>query len=244
MPREPCCAWEGGEVHATVTGRIFALMLGAGLSLLGGGCAAISMVVSTAQSDLAVTSATDFSGADDTIAQQALAWESNSSGGMVSVVVPIKAAKLHVGIGPANRSVVVTEAGLDTFFTFDDGVAYEVGAGAKIRDWILDLTYAWTDLDDVSIRAGANQRDLMYESSGLGLRLGYDGLFTAALDFDFGEVKLTETRITGTRTIDLEPDTSVSLVLGYRGGSEQVQSFAELSLIGVTGIRVGMSMSF
>ena len=84
----------------------------------------------------------------------------------------------------------------------------------------------------------------MYESSGLGLRLGYDGLFTAALDFDFGEVELTETRITGTRTIDLEAETKVSLVLGYGGGSERLEGFVELSLIGVTGIRAGMAVSF
>ena len=225
--------------------RLCALTLGAGLSLLGGGCVAVSTVAGTARGDLAVTSATDVSGVDDTAAQEALEWESHSSGGTVGVVVPLGAAELHAGVGPMNRTVVVTEAGLDAFYTFNDGVAYEVGARARVTDWMLDLTYAWTDLDDVSMRAGAsNQRNLAYESSGLGLRLGYDGVFTAALDFDFSEVELTETRTGGTRTIDLEPDTKVSLVLGYGGGSERVRGSVELSLIGVTGIRAGMTLSF
>jgi len=225
--------------------RLCALTLGAGLSFLGGGCVAISTVAGTARGDLAVPSATGVSGADDTAAQQVIEWESHSSGGTVGVVVPLGAAELRAGVGPMNRTVVVTDAGLDAFYTFNDGVAYEAGAGARVRDWMLDLTYAWTDLDDISMRAGAsNQRDLGYESSGLGLRLGYDGVFTAALDFDFGEVELTETRVTGTRTIDLEADTKVSLVLGYGGGSDRVEGFAELSLIGVTGIRAGMTVSF
>ena len=231
-------------MQAAAAGRICALTLAAGLSLLGSGCVAISTAAGTSRGASAITSATDFSGVDDTAAQQALEWESRSSGAMVGVVVPLKAAELRAGIGPANRTIVVTEAGLDTFYTFNDGVACEVGAGASVRDWMLDLTYAWTYLGDVHIRAGANQRDLMYESSGLGLRLGYDGLFTAALDFDFGEVGLTETRVAGTRTIDLEADTNVSLVLGYSGGSELVEGFIELSLIGVTGIRAGMAVSF
>jgi len=225
--------------------RLCALTLGAGLSLLGGGCIAISTVAGTARGDLAVTSATDFSGADDTAAQEALEWESHSSGGTVGVVLPLGAAELHAGAGPINKTVVVTEAGLDALYTFSDGVAYEVGAGARVTDWMLGLTYAWTDLDDVSMRAGgSNQRDLAYESTGLGLRLGYDGVFRAALDFDFGEVELTETRTAGTRTIELEADTKVSLVLGYGGGSDRVEGFAELSLIGVTGIRAGMTLSF
>ncbi|MHC5056364.1 MAG: hypothetical protein ACYTKD_16830 [Planctomycetota bacterium] len=214
----------------------------------GTGCVAVTSSVGVFSTPLEVTSATTFTGVDDTAVQQANDWEVDSAVPSLGVAFPIAPPVVGVvAVSFPSKTLVVTEAGLETTYAFDDGAVWAFGVATGLEGWHITVGYSLSRLDDAEIQAGTARRTAGYEWDGLGLRVGYSDVLKVALDFSFGEGRFTETRYlpsVATRAVEFERETKVDLVLGVGGKSGETAAFLSLSLIGTTGLSAGLAFGF
>ncbi len=218
------------------------------------------LVVSTESTDLAVDSATDFDGTDDTFDQAAKDWDINSSrfgvrlnydfGGSFSVFGELGQASATV----RDRDVVdpaqdLGSAGFDEGMFFGLGGRYSSDA-SKSTFWSAGLLYSSFSTDvneDVTTSFDYEQTTIAFDGR-YGKNINnvgfYGGLryvkYTACLD----ETDVTQLPGQQLRAVEFNRNDDFDVIVGMQSNGDKVNGFVQMGFLGTFSATAGLAFSF
>ena len=219
------------------------------------------VVVWTHSADLAVDSATDFDGSDDTFATAARDWDLHSSRFGVRVNYEFEGMfSLYGELGQASATVRdedVTDPNLDLESRgFNDDMYLALGTrvgnerNGEGRFWSAGLRYSSLSTDvspDVDTNFDYDETILTLDGR-MGTHVGsvgiYGGLRYAQYTADMDETDLTQLAGQTLRTVELNRDDDFDLLVGIRSNTEKVNGFVQLGFIGSFTANAGMTFRF
>ena len=212
--------------------------------------------------NLDATRATDFDGSDDTFNVRPKEWDTQGSGVGLRVAYQFpRLASVYGQLGMAQvtvRDEDITDPNLDLNSRgFDEGLSARLGArlgedlpGNENIFWALGLSFSLFSSEmneDINTTWDYDATSVMldgtagYRIRGVGV---YGGLRFVRLDAQLDETDTSNPPGMQFRTIELERESPIDLVLGARTGTMPVTGFVELGVVGSFSATTGLSFTF